>query len=36
MSLSTLPQPEQRIRRMNDAIAPFTLAVPQVDLEDLR
>ena len=37
MSLSTLPQPmEQRIRRTNGAIAPFTLAVPQADLEDLN
>ena len=37
MSLSTLPQPvEQRRRRMNDAITPFTLAVPQADLEDLN
>ena len=37
MSLSTLPQPmEQRIRRTNDAITPFTLAVPQADLEDLN
>jgi hypothetical protein len=27
---------EQRIRRMNDAITPFTLAVPQADLEDLN
>src|ERR1700752_5155583 len=37
MSLSTLPRPmEQRIRRMNDAITPFTLAVPQADLEDLN
>jgi len=26
---------EQRIRRMNEAITPFTLAVPQADLEDL-
>jgi hypothetical protein len=27
---------EQRIRRMNDAITPFTLAVPQAGLEDLN
>src|ERR1700752_4910759 len=27
---------KQRIRRMNDAIIPFTLAVPQADLEDLN
>ena len=27
---------EQRIRRMNDAITPFTLAVPPADLEDLN
>ena len=27
---------EQRICRMNDAITPFTLAVPQADLEDLN
>jgi hypothetical protein len=27
---------EQRIRRMNDAITPFTFAVPQADLEDLN
>ena len=37
MSLSTLTQPmEQRIRRTNDAITPFTLAVSQTDLEDLN
>src|SRR6202045_1865551 len=37
MSLSALPQPmEQRRRRVNDAISPFTLAVPQTDLEDLN
>jgi epoxide hydrolase len=36
MSLSTLPGPGQRIRRTNDAIIPFTLAVPQADLEDLN
>jgi hypothetical protein len=35
MSLAALPQPmEQRRRRMNDAITPFTLAIPQADLED--
>ena len=27
---------EQRIRRTNGAITPFTLAVPQADLEDLN
>jgi Epoxide hydrolase N terminus len=27
---------EQRVRRMNDAITPFTLAIPQADLEDLN
>src|SRR4029077_5650526 len=27
---------EQRIRKTNDAITPFTLAVPQADLEDLN
>ena len=27
---------EQRICRMNDAITPFTLAVPQADLEGLN
>jgi pimeloyl-ACP methyl ester carboxylesterase len=37
MSLSTLRQPmEQRMRTVNDAITPFTLAVPQADLEDPR
>ena len=37
MSLSTLPRPmEQRRHRKNDAITPFTLAVPQADLEDLN
>jgi hypothetical protein len=35
MSLAALPQPmEQRRRRMNDAITPFNLAIPQADLED--
>jgi hypothetical protein len=35
MSLAALPQPmEQRRHRMNDAITPFTLAIPQADLED--
>src|ERR1700746_857485 len=37
MSRATLPRPmEQTIRRTNDAITPFTLAVPQADLEDLN
>ena len=27
---------EQKRRRMNGAITPFTLAIPQADLEDLN